>query len=183
MPHDLPPLDVSIEPEKPEDQPAVDALIAESFGPEREKRTVYRFRDGRPPLGDLAFVARLKEATTGAEKLVASLNFWAVAGPEGPLPLLGPLAVLPALRGRGVGRALVAHGLSETKRLGWPAVLIVGDPGYYAPFGFSVGPVAGLELPGPVGPLTFMGLEFEVGALTGLVGSVRPAPRIDPPID
>lgn len=178
MPHDLPPIDFTIEPEKPEDQPAVDALIAESFGPERTKRTVYRFREGRAPLADLAFVARLSDPETGTPKLAASLNFWEVAGPEGPLPLLGPLAVLPMLRGRGVGRALVAHGLAETRRLGWPAVLIVGDPGYYAPHGFSVAPVAGLELPGPVGPLTFMGLEFEPGALTGLVGPVRPAPTV-----
>lgn len=177
MPKSLSPLAVAISPETDADRAAVDALIAGSFGPDREKRTVYRFREGRDPIADLAFVARLPEGEGDADRLVASLNFWKTRGPAGPLPLLGPLAVLPGLRGRGVGRALVAHGLTATRAKGWPAVLIVGDPGYYAPFGFSVEPVAGLELPGPVGPLTFMGLEFEAGALSALVGPVSPVPR------
>ena len=173
MPKSLPPLDYRIEPESPDHDAAVQALIAESFGPERTKRTVYRFRQGRAPIADLAFVALIEEED-GADRLVASLNFWEVSAPGGPLPLLGPLAVLPDLRGRGVGRALIGHGLAAARNAGWPAVLIVGDPGYYAPYGFSVGPVSGLELPGPVGPLTFMGLEFEAGALSGKAGAVKP---------
>ena len=172
MPHDLPPIAYRIEPETPEDVPAAEALIAESFGPERSKRTVYRLREGRAPIPDLAFVARAEMARTGGEELVASLNFWEVDAAGRRLPLLGPLAVLAELRGRGVGRALVGHGLTETRAKGWPAVLIVGDPGYYALFGFSVEPVAGLELPGPVGPLTFMGLEFVPGTLSALKGPV-----------
>ncbi|MBP5858930.1 N-acetyltransferase [Marivibrio halodurans] len=179
MPKSPPPLPYRIAPEEPAHAPAVEALIAESFGPERAKRTVYRFRDGRAPIAELAFVGLLPEGVgeaAGSERLVASLNFWEVAAPGGPLPLLGPLAVLPDLRGRGVGRALVAHGLAAARDQGWPAVLIVGDPGYYAPFGFSVGPVAGLDLPGPVGPLTFMGLEFTPGALSERAGAVVPRP-------
>ncbi|MCR9220328.1 MAG: N-acetyltransferase [Alphaproteobacteria bacterium] len=177
MPHDLPPIDFEIAPETPDDAPAVDALIARSFGPDRTRRTVYRFRDGRAPIAALAFVARARGGAGGpdaAGRLLGSLNFWEVEAPGGRLPLLGPLAVLPSLRGRGVGRALVAHGLAAARRLGWPAVLIVGDPGYYAPHGFTVECVAGLELPGPVGPLTFMGLEFAPGALSTRCGPVRP---------
>jgi predicted N-acetyltransferase YhbS len=78
MPHDLPPIAYRIEPETPEDVPAAEALIAESFGPERSKRTVYRLREGRAPIPDLAFVARAEMARTGGEELVASLNFWEV---------------------------------------------------------------------------------------------------------
>ena len=181
MPESPPPLPYRIAPEEPAHAPAVEALIAESFGPERAKRTVYRFRDGRSPIAALAFVGLLPEGegeAAGSERLVASLNFWEVAAPGGPLPLLGPLAVLSDLRGRGVGRALVVHGLAAARDQGWPAVLIVGDPGYYAPFGFSVGPVAGLDLPGPVGPLTFMGLEFTPGALSGRAGAVVPPPAL-----
>lgn len=188
MPHDLPPIDLEIAPETPDDASAVDALIARSFGPDRTKRTVYRFRDGRAPIAALAFVARARgqggeygengenggDGAAAPARLLGSLNFWEVEAPGGRLPLLGPLAVLPSLRGRGVGRALVAHGLAEARRLGWPAVLIVGDPGYYAPHGFTVACVAGLELPGPVGPLTFMGLEFAPGALSTRRGPVRP---------
>jgi predicted N-acetyltransferase YhbS len=177
MPDALPPIDYRIVPETPEDDPAVQTLIADSFGPERQRRTVYQFRDGRPPIPDLAFVAKARMTEDGPDRLLASLNFWEVEAAGVALPLLGPLAVLADLRGRGVGRALVSHGLWETRAMGWPAVLIIGDPGYYAPFGFSVDLVAGLTMPGPVGPLTFMGLEFAPGSLSGKAGKVMPTPR------
>ncbi len=167
-----PALHYTIEPETEADRPAVDDLIAASFGPERHKRTVYLFRAGRDPIWDLAFVARVDDGG-GRSHLVGSLNFWEVEAAGVALPLLGPLAVLPDLRGQGV-RALVRRGLEDARDAGWPGVLIVGDPGYYAPYGFSVEPVAGLALPGPVGPLTFMGLEYEPGALSALAGEVVP---------
>jgi len=90
-------------------------------------------------------------------------------------PLFGPLAVDPALRGLGIGKALVAQGIAAARESGHGAVLIVGDPAYYRPFGFSEDPVAGLAMPGPVLPLTFMGLEFEPGRLGRLEGVIAPA--------
>jgi len=85
------------------------------------------------------------------------------------------MAVWPELRGKGVGRALIQTGLTAAKKLGFPATLIVGDPGYYAPFGFHVEAVENINLPGPVAPLVFMGVEFEAEYLTNMTGSVNPA--------
>lgn len=162
----------SVCPAGPADRPAIEALIDESFGPDRRGRTVYRFRDGRPAWPGLAYVARGGDGT-----LLGAIDFWPVVLPDGArVPLLGPLAVMPTLRGYGIGRTLVAHGLSAARLAGAEAVLIVGDPGYYAPFGFSVEAVAGLALPGPVAPLVFMGLEWRPGALSAQQGGVEPAP-------
>lgn len=161
----------AIQPAMPGDEAAIETLIDASFGEGRRTRTVYRFRDGVAPLPGLTFVARDPDGRT-----LGSIAFWPVRLPDGKIvPLLGPLAVQPDLRGYGIGRALVTHGLTATRLQGVPAVLIVGDPGYYAPFGFSVPPVAGLALPGPVSPLTFMGLEFKPGTLSTLSGEVSPA--------
>jgi predicted N-acetyltransferase YhbS len=161
----------SILPADQADSAPIEALIDRSFGPDRKTRTVYRFRDGIPALPRLTFLARGED-----DALLGSIAFWPVRVSDGTtLPLLGPLAVQPYLRGYGIGRALVTHGLTATRLQNWPAVLIVGDPGYYAPFGFSVEPVAGLTLPGPVAPLTFMGLEFRPGALSSRRGTVDPA--------
>ena len=147
----------------------ITALVADSFGPDRHKRTVYQFRDGIPQITPLCFVARAQE------KLVGSIQFWPVTLPNGKtVPLLGPLAVWPELRGKGVGRALIKTGLEAAKSQGYPAALIVGDPGYYAPFDFTVDVVENIDLPGPVAPLVFMGVEFVDGALQTLSGIIAP---------
>lgn len=160
-----------IQAEAAEDAAAIAALIDASFGPERLKRTVHRFRDGRAPIPGLGFVGRADGI------IVGSIRFWMAQLPDTcPVPLLGPLAVDPSLRGYGVGRALVRWGIDAVAARGHPAILIVGDPGYYAPFGFTVASVAGLTMPGPVGPLSFMGLELEEGRLSRLSGPVVPPP-------
>jgi putative acetyltransferase len=49
---------------------------------------------------------------------------------------LGPIGVLPTHRGRGVGSALMHAVLGAADALGEPAVVLLGDPNYYARFGF-----------------------------------------------
>jgi len=49
---------------------------------------------------------------------------------------LGPLGVLPAWQRHGVGAALVRHGIREAKDARVALLLVLGDPAYYARFGF-----------------------------------------------
>ena len=155
-----------------EDAASIEMLMEKAFGLGRQVRTVFRFRDGRVPLDAFGFVARLDG------RMVASIRFWPVLLPGGAtVPLLGPLAVEPRIRGLGIGRALVRKGLDATRGAGFPAVLVIGDPGYYAPFGFTVDPVHGLDMGGPLAPLTLMGIEFEEKALGGESGTIEPMPQ------
>jgi len=48
----------------------------------------------------------------------------------------GPLSVLPEFQGRGIGGMLIEHTKNIAKELGYKAILIYGDPGYYSKFGF-----------------------------------------------
>ena len=149
---------------------AIESLVDTAFGPARKTRTVYQFRDGIPPATSLCYVALSNDGD-----MLGSIRFWPVLMPNGRQGvMLGPLAVLPNLRGQGIGKALVSHGIAGTRAAGYGGVLIVGDRGYYAPFGFREEKVSNLELPGSVAPLTFMGLEFEEGSLSGLQGMVLP---------
>jgi putative acetyltransferase len=50
---------------------------------------------------------------------------------------LGPVSVLPEFQKRGVGSALVRQGLSMLTASGAKGCVLVGDPGYYARFGFK----------------------------------------------
>jgi len=48
----------------------------------------------------------------------------------------GPLSVDPAFQAKGIGSLLVKHSLKIAQNLGYPAVIIFGDPRYYSRFGF-----------------------------------------------
>lgn len=51
--------------------------------------------------------------------------------------ILSPLAIAPSHQRRGVGTKLVTHALDELRAQGVAIVLVLGDPGYYARFGFT----------------------------------------------
>ena len=154
-------------PERPADAAAIDTLLDHAFGANRHERTVYKLRIGAP-MPELGFVA----VADGA--LLGSLRFWPVAldhGVEGVL--LGPLAVEPHLRGRGIGKTLVAHGLEAARRAGHGLCLVSGDPAYYGPFGFVAAPPLGLSLPGAVTEGHFQVKELQPGWLALARGEVR----------
>lgn len=49
---------------------------------------------------------------------------------------LGPVSVRPDHQGRGIGRALVEAGLERLRGAGAHGCVVLGDPAYYARFGF-----------------------------------------------
>jgi putative acetyltransferase len=59
---------------------------------------------------------------------------------------LGPVSVLPARQGRGIGSRLVESALAALRRRGVGGCVVLGDPAYYRRFGFAARP--GLVLPG-----------------------------------
>jgi putative acetyltransferase len=61
--------------------------------------------------------------------------------------VLSPLAVMPELHKRGIGSALVRHGLGVLAERGVPLVWLEGDPGYYSRFGFAPGGGLGFRKP------------------------------------
>ena len=156
----------TIQPERAEHGPAIDQLLDHSFGLDRSRRTVYRLRDGLAPIEGLCHVA-LAEG-----ELVGSLRFWPVAISGLAAALLGPLAVEPRLQGRGIGQALVRHGLDRATRLGYALAVLVGSPEYYRRFGFVPATPLGLTLPGPVEPERFQVRELWPGSLALARGPV-----------
>jgi putative acetyltransferase len=53
-----------------------------------------------------------------------------------PVAGLAPVAVMPALQHQGIGAALIRDGLARLKDRGERLVFVLGDPAYYARFGF-----------------------------------------------
>ena len=61
--------------------------------------------------------------------------------------VLSPLAVMPDYHKRGIGSALVRHGLKALAERAVPLVFLEGDPGYYSRFGFAPGCDLGFRKP------------------------------------
>jgi len=162
--------------EQPADAGAREQLLDACFGENREARTCERLREGRLSAEGLAFAA------VADGRLVGTLRLWNIcAGPARPALMLGPLAVDPALRDRGIGGALMRHALAAAQ--GHAAILLLGDAPYYARFGFSADKTGALWLPGPYEAERLLGFELAPGALDGARGLVSPTGRPKPSPD
>jgi predicted N-acetyltransferase YhbS len=164
----------SIRAERPEDASAVEALVDLAFGPGRFAKTAYRLREGVLPEARLSFVAQ----DGSGEALWGSVRFWPVVVGQSPALLLGPLAVVPQLRGRGIGISLMQHGIRAAAELDYGTVVLVGDEPYYAKVGFAQLTPGQIRFPGPVDPDRVLGLALKGEGLASLSGDVKRA-RID----
>ena len=144
-----------------DDLAAIDMLMAEAFGPDRHARTVWNLRPG-PPVESLCLVIREHGETVG------SLRFWEVMLGDQLILLLGPLAVRPELRGRGLGQALILDALRRAKLGDWPLVLVSGEVDYYPRFGFVPAAPYDLDWPGFIEPERLQFFELKDGALDRL---------------
>jgi predicted N-acetyltransferase YhbS len=155
-------------PETAEDGAAIDRLHERTFGPGRYAKTAYRLREGMPHRPELSFTARI------GTLLVGSVRLSPIRISDTPALLLGPLAVEPPFRERGIGHALIERALAEARRQGHALVLLVGDEPYYARSGFAAVPKGRLRMPGPVDPERLLVCELVPSAFDGLSGAVRP---------
>jgi len=151
--------------ERPGDGPEIESLLDRTFGTARTAKPSYRLRDGVAADPRLGLVAR---GDGGA--ILATIRFWPIDVVRGarvtPALLLGPLAVEPALKGQGIGKALVRAGLEAAARDDHALILLVGDPAYYAPFGFVAASPLGFAMPGDDGA-RLQALPLAVGAFAG----------------
>jgi len=167
----------TIDVEVPEDVVAREALLDSAMGLKRKRKSSEKLRRGRMPAEGLALVAR---AADGA--LLGTVRLWHVTLGEGGAKalLLGPLAVDPAMKSAGIGSALMRQAIARAAALGHAAILLVGDPEYYARFGFSAEKTGDLAMPGPFEKHRFLALELKSGVLDEACGVLRPAGRMRP---
>lgn len=144
---------------------------ARVFGPGRFTRSAYRVREGKGHLSRFCLVAY------EGRNLVASLRMTevSVGGTSGAV-LLGPIAVDPDHRGRGVGTRLIREALEAARTAGIALVILVGDEPYYGRFGFKIAPPGRIAFPGPVNPARLLVREFEPGAVDRLRGVIAAEP-------
>ncbi len=158
---------VTVRPVAPADFPAISRLHDTIFGPGALARTAYRIREGLPKHTQFCRVAH-----DGAT-LIGFIRFAPILiGSQGPVLLLGPLAVAPAYANQGHARRLIAEGLLAAEAGGIGLVILVGDVPHYGRLGFVPVKPGVVTMPGPVDPARLLGYELVPGALQRVSGMI-----------
>ena len=86
---------------------------------------------------------------------------------------LGPVGVLPDAQGLGIGAALIRAGIEACRALDWRVLFVLGNPAYYARFGFQLAAPRGLHYASHAFDAAFQVQELVPGALAGVAGWVH----------
>jgi predicted N-acetyltransferase YhbS len=156
-------------PEQASHDATIDDINAKAFGPGRFARAAYRIREGGPHEPDLSFVA------LADGEVIASVRMTRVKIGAADALLLGPLAVRPAWKNRGIGRHILKMSVEAARRAGHTLVVLVGDEPYYGPLGFRQVPQKQMRFPAPVDEMRILALELKDGSIADATGSVRHA--------
>jgi len=122
-----------------------------------------RIVDALRAAGDV--IVELAAVEAGAVVGHAMFSRLTVDPSDRKIAALGPVCARIDRQRAGVGSALIRQGLAHCAAQGCDAVVVLGDPGYYGRFGFTLeaAKVLQSEYSGP----HFQALELRPGALVG----------------
>jgi putative acetyltransferase len=123
---------IIVRPEAPGDETAIHALHRFAFGSDAEANLVDESRDEG--------AAVLSLAALEDERIVGHVLYSRVTidSASNGVSALAPVSVNPRYQGRGIGSKLIEEAHRQLKADGEALVFVLGDPGYYTRFGFSV---------------------------------------------
>ncbi|ATQ41770.1 GNAT family N-acetyltransferase [Caulobacter mirabilis] len=157
---------ISYRPETADDAPLIEALLERAFGPGRHAKAADRLRENNRLIPELSFTA------WDGDRLAGSVRMWPVTIAGEPVVFLGPIAVEAELRKHKIGQQLVELACEASARVGWRAVLLVGDAPYFGRVGFEAEPARGVVMPGPVDQRRVLLKPLRDGGADGLAGPV-----------
>ena len=127
--------------ETPDDVSSVRRVLIAAFGRDDEANLVERLRHDRGWISPFSVVCE-RENTVVAMACCSRLD---VVG--APALALGPVAVTPHWQAKGLGSEMVQTLIDAARQAGERVIVVLGDPGYYARFGFV--PADSLGITGP----------------------------------
>ena len=169
--------DVTIRLEKTEEYREVEALVREAFWNVyrpgcSEHYVIHVLRN------DPAFVRELDLVMEQNGRLIGQNMFMrthidADDGRIVPVLTMGPICIIPELKRRGYGKTLLDYSLIKAAQLGFGAVLIEGNIGFYGKSGFDYAENFGIryhDLPEGADASFFLCRELIPGYLDGITG-------------
>jgi putative acetyltransferase len=97
--------------------------------------------------------------------------------------ILAPVAVSTAAQGKGVGQALITHGLDDLRSRGSGFALTYGDPDYYGRVGFRPIRDDVVRPPFPLSqPVGWLGQALQSDSIDALAGSLQCVEALSDPV-
>jgi predicted N-acetyltransferase YhbS len=158
---------ITIRPERQEDHRKVEEVTREAFWNQYfpgcdEHYLVHIIRDHEDFIPELDFVAELDGEVVG-NIMYAKSYIENEKGEKVQTVTFGPVCILPEYQRKGIGSKLIRHTMEMAEEMGYPSVLIFGDPHNYCRHGFKNGIDYGVSAYGGIYPMGFLVKELKPG--------------------
>ncbi len=158
--------------EAPADILLIDKLLKSAFETDAEADLVMSLREnGR---FTLSLVACTDEGEVVGHALFSPVT---LNGEQLGWQGVAPVAVKSPLRKQGIAGKMIREGLSTLYELGYPACVVLGDPEFYARFGFVDAAELNMHCEWDVPQGVFRAMELVQGEFSGKSGLVRYSPE------
>ncbi|MGL6104957.1 GNAT family N-acetyltransferase [Romboutsia sp.] len=167
-------MNIKIRREEPKDYRIVEEVAREAFWNLyfpgcAEHLAIHNLRKSKDFIPELTFVIELDDKIVGSifyshSKVVSK------DGVEHDTISFGPVCILPNLHRMGLGRQLITHSIEEAKKLGHRAILTLGYPYHYEPYGFGGGKKYNISMPDGSFLKGLLVLPLYEGALDNISG-------------
>lgn len=111
-----------------------------------EHLVIHKMRTHHDFMPELTFVIEVDGEIAGSifytKSKIVSDN-----GVEIPTITFGPVSISPSMHRMGLGRRLIEHSIQVAKKEGHRAILTLGYPYHYEPYGFKGGKQYGISMP------------------------------------
>lgn len=134
----------------------------------REQDYVNELRSSGNYIPELALIAEENGKLIG--HIMLTKTFIVNGNDRQDVLLLGPIAVPLEYRSKGIGSALINESFRLARQMGYKAVVLVGDPGYYHRFGFKSAITFGIKSKMDIPYENVMACELTPGTLNGING-------------
>jgi predicted N-acetyltransferase YhbS len=166
-------MEVKLRLEEENDYRIVEELTREAFWNVHfpgcdEHLLIHNLRKTKEFIYDLDFVAVFEDIIIGNIIYVEAR----IIDPEKEYILLtfGPVSVLPEYQNKGVGSKLINQTIQLSRRMGYKAIIIYGDPEYYQRFGFRESKRYSITNKEGKYPAALLVLELYQNSLNGITG-------------
>ncbi len=133
-----------------------------------EHYVVHKMRSHPDFIRELAFVIEVDGVVEGAIFYTHSK----VVTPNGDFPTIsfGPVFISPKYHRQGLGKKLITHSMDKATQMGYSAILTLGYPYHYEPYGFRGGKQYGISMPDGKFYTGLLVLPLRENALSGVSG-------------
>lgn len=145
-----------------------------------EHYVIHVMRTHEDFLPDLTFVIESEGAVIGSifytkSRIITTENL------EVPTITFGPVSILPGMHRMGLGRRLIEHSIEVAKAQGHRAIMTLGYPYHYEPYGFKGGKAYGISMEDGKYYKGLLVLPLYDGALDGIKGVAKFSDVYDDP--